>query len=282
MALRGKAPEPAAKRLKALLFGEAGAGKTTAAIQFPRPYVIDTEMGAENDQYAASIRSGGGAYWQCNDWDEIVREVRTLLTEQHEYRTLVLDPITTIYDDAIDKAEEEVGNDWGRHTAAARKDWKRLGRLLVRLDMNVIITAHAKKEYGEGKNAKVIGLTYEGPKGLDYLFDLVLEVSRRGPKERVGVVRKTRVEGFPEGDSFAFSYAEMARRYGRDVLERQAVAVTFAGPEQVKELGELLALRVDAAELRAKWLKKANADALEELPADAAAACIAWLRGRAA
>lgn len=279
--LRGKVPEKTTKRLKALFFGEAGAGKTTAAIQFPRPYVIDTEAGAENDQYVEAIRAGGGAYWQCNDWDQIVAEVRTLLTVQHEYRTLVLDPVTTIFDDAVDKAEDRVGSDWGRHTALARKDWKRLGRLLARLDMNVLITAHARKEYGEGKNAKVIGITYEGPKGLDYLFDLVLEVSKRSARDRVGIVRKTRLEGFPEGDAFAFSYAEVAKRYGREVLERQAVAVAFASQQQLDEINELLDTRKDAPDLTAKWLKAANADTLAEMPADAVAKCIGWLKGKA-
>ena len=51
MALRGKKPEAVEKRMKALFFGPAGVGKTTAAIQFPAPYLIDTDRGAENDQY---------------------------------------------------------------------------------------------------------------------------------------------------------------------------------------------------------------------------------------
>jgi GTPase SAR1 family protein len=42
MALRAKKPEAVEKRLKALFYGSAGVGKTTAAIQFPRPYLIDT------------------------------------------------------------------------------------------------------------------------------------------------------------------------------------------------------------------------------------------------
>ena len=41
MALRAKAPEAVAKRLKLFMFGAAGVGKTTAAIQFPNSYIID-------------------------------------------------------------------------------------------------------------------------------------------------------------------------------------------------------------------------------------------------
>ena len=43
MALRAKKPETVEKRLKALFYGAAGVGKTTAAIQLSSPYLIDTE-----------------------------------------------------------------------------------------------------------------------------------------------------------------------------------------------------------------------------------------------
>jgi DNA polymerase III delta prime subunit len=278
MALRGKKPTAVDKRLKALFYGEAGVGKTTAAIQFPKPYLIDTERGAENAQYARTIEAAGGVVFQSNDFGEIVAEVTALLSEPHDYRTLVIDPITTVYDDLIQKAEEKVGTEFGRHYGEAKKQWKRLGNLLLRLDMNVIVTSHQKNLYGDAM--KVVGKTYDGPKGLDYLFDLVFEVAKRG-NERVGIVRKTRCEGFPEGDLFPFNYPEVAQRYGRDILERQAVVEQLASPEQVAELESLLSERRNGDELRDKWLTKAMAESLNELPAEAAAKCIAFLKGAA-
>lgn len=275
--LRGKKPEVSTKRLKALFFGEPGAGKTTAAIQFPRPYLIDTERGAENSQYVAALERVGGRVFQSNDFGDIVQEVTALLSEKHDYRTLIIDPITTVYDDLIHKAERKVGTDFGRHYGEAKKEWKRLGNLLLRVDMNVIITSHQKRLYGDGM--QVVGNTYDGPKGLDYLFDLVFEVAKRG-KERVGIVRKTRVEGFPEGEVFPFSYEEVATRYGRDVLERDAAPVTLVSTEQAAELRALLGERKDGDDLLESWLKKAQAETVEELPADAAAKCIAYLNGK--
>lgn len=274
MALRGKSPTTTEKRLKALFFGQAGVGKTTAAIQFPRPYLIDTERGAVNDQYTETIRKAQGAVFGTNDFDEIVAEVTSLLSEQHDYRTLIIDPITTVYDDLIEKAERKVGTEFGRHYGEAKKQWKRLGNLLMRLDMNVIITSHQKNLYGDGM--KVIGNTYDGPKGLDYLFDLVFEINKRGA-ERVGIVRKTRVSAFPEGEVFPFSYDEVAGRYGRDVLERDAVAVALATPDQIRQLTELLAERRDGDELLEKWLTKAEADSPAEMSSDAIGKCIAFL-----
>lgn len=276
MALRGKKPAPTEKRLKALFFGEAGSGKTTTSIQFPRPYLVDTERGAENDQYVKTIAKGGGVVFQTNDFDDIVAEVTALLSEKHDFRTLIVDPITTVYDDLIEKAERKVGTEFGRHYGEAKKQWKRLGNLLMRLDMNVIVTSHQKRLYGD--EMKVIGNTFDGPKGLDYLFDLVFEVGKRG-KERVGTVRKTRLDTFPEGDVFPFTYDEIAERYGRAVLERDAVPVVLADPKAVAEMLTLLETRKDGAELLDRWLTKAMADTAAEMTADAVAKCIAYLKG---
>lgn len=278
MALRGKPPTTADKRLKCLFFGEAGSGKTTAAIQFPRPYLIDTEKGAVNDQYVKIIKDRGGVSYQTSDFDEMVKEVRSLLSEKHDYATLIIDPITTVYDDLIAKAEQRVGSEFGRHYGEAKKEWKRLGNLLTRLDMNVIITCHAKKLYGD--NLKVLGETFDGPKGLDYLFDLSFLISKRGP-ERVGTVKKTRVAAFPDGDMFPFSYDAIADRYGRGVLERDAAVVALATPEQVKTLSELLEARKDGSELKDKWLRAADADELADLTADQITKCIEKIGGKA-
>lgn len=270
--LRGKPPSAEAKRMKAMFFGDAGSGKTTAAIQFPKPYLIDTEKGAVNDQYVRAINDRGGAVFQSNDFSEVVNEVRALLSEKHDYCTLIIDPITTIYDDLIAKSEMKVGTEFGRHFGEAKKEWKRLGNLLARLDMNVIVTCHAKNLYGDGM--KVLGKSYDGPKGLDYFFDLSFCVEKRGV-DRVGRVIKTRVEAFPDNDVFPFGYAEIATRYGREVLERGAVVVTLATPEQVKEIEAILADRRDGDDLREKWLKAADADSLADMTSDQIGKCIA-------
>jgi len=279
MALRGKKPEPKDKRLKALFIGAAGVGKTTAAINFPRPYLIDTERGAENDQYGKIIVERGGALFQTSDFDEMVAEVKSLLSEPHEYRTLIIDPITTVYDDLLDKAAGRVGTDFGRHYGEAKKQWKQLYNLLNRLDMNVIVTSHAKKLYGENFADK--GNTFDGPKGLDYLFDLVFEIQRRGAK-RVGLVHKTRVERFPEGDVFPFSYDEVADRYGRDVLEREAVAIALATEDQAAEIRALIVEAEIPIESQQKWLEKAQASGWSEVAADQAGKIIAHLQAQIA
>lgn len=281
MALRGKKPEAVVKRMKALFFGPAGVGKTTAAIQMPSPYLIDTERGAENDQYVKLLKDKGGAIFQTSDFDEMLAEVMSLLTERHDYRTVIIDPLTVVYNDLCDKSakslatrEDPEGTAFGRHKAKADRQVKHLMNLLLRLDMNVIITSHAKILWGDGMTK--LGNTFDCYAKLDYLFDLVFEIQKRGA-DRVGIVRKTRIEGLPEGEVFPFSYEEISKRYGAEVLERKSVAQALATPEQVEQLKSLLEVRTDGVTLLDKWLDKSDSASIEEMPAEVAAKCVEYL-----
>jgi len=263
MALRGKKPEGIQKRLKALFYGAAGVGKTTAAIQFPSPYLIDTEKGAENDQYTKILQKANGAIFQTSDFDELMTEVKALLTEPHSYRTLIIDPLTTLYNDLLDKSALKNGTEFGKHYSEANKSIKHLLNLLLRLDMNVIITSlDSKNEYGQ--DMAVIGQTFDCYKKLDYLFDLVFEVQKRGKNNRVGVIRKSRIEAFPDRETFPFSYDEIAMRYGKDILEKNATAEILATTEQVERLKELIELYKEPKEVIQKWFTKANAEKFED------------------
>ena len=211
------------------------------------------------------IEKNNGAVFQTTDFDELINEVTSLLTEKHPFKTLVIDPLTTLYNDLLDKSALKVGTEFGRHYGDANKRMKHLLTLLTRLDMNVIITSHAKNEYGE--NLKVLGTTFDCYKKLDYLFDLVFEIQKRG-KERVGIVKKSRIEGFPDGDVFPFGYDEISKRYGREILEKDSVAEVLASEEQVIELKHLIDLLKVPEETYAKWLTKASAECFEEMSAD--------------
>lgn len=277
MALRAKKPQAIEKRLKALFYGSAGVGKTTAAIQFPRPYLIDTEKGAENDQYTKLLDKAGGAIFQTSDFDDLMAEVKALLTEKHEYKTLVIDPLTTVYNDLLEKSAKKVGTEFGRHYGEADKQIKHLLNMLLRLDMNVIITSHAKNQYGEG--LVILGQTFDCYKKLDYLFDLVFEIQKRG-KERVGIVKKSRIESFPDGETFPFSYDAVADKYGKEILERDAVAEVLATKEQLAELIRLIELLKIPVDTTDKWLTKANAEKFDEMNTETIQKCIDHLQSQ--
>lgn len=288
MALRAKKPTAVEKRLKALFYGQAGVGKTTAAIQFPKPYLIDTERGAENDQYVKLLEKAGGAIYQTTDFDDLLAEVKSLLTEKHDYKTLIIDPLTTVYADLCEKWAIKLakqskdpnsdGTEFSRHRDKADTQIKHLLKLLLRLDMNVIITSHAKVKWEKsGGDFKEAGNTFDCYKKLDYLFDVVFEIQKRG-NERIGLVKKSRIETFPDGETFPFGYDEIANRYGREILERDAVAEELAKPEQVNELKRLIDLLKIPEEVTDKWLDKANAENFEEMTMDTVQKCIESLQ----
>jgi len=292
--LRAKKPEAVTKRLKLFMFGPAGVGKTTAAIQFPNSYIIDCEKGAEN--YDRLITASNSVIFQTTDIHEVISEVKSLLTERHDYRTLVIDPITTVYNDLLEKCEMQVGSEWGRHYAVANKTMKRLANLIMALDMNVVITAHSKKEYGP--NLAVIGQTFDGWKQLDYWFDLVVELSRSrrekrvagkgqhgnagGPDGtgRVAKVVKTRLEQFPDGEVFEWSYDTIKKRCDVEQLEREAHMVRLASPEQVTEIQSLLSIvRLPEGTVE-KWFAKAGVETWDDMPFDVLQKCLDFVKNR--
>jgi hypothetical protein len=273
--LRARKPEAVTKRLKLFMFGPAGVGKTTAAIQFPNSYIIDAERGAEN--YDKLINESGSVVFQTNDMHDVIQEVKSLLTTKHEFKTLVIDPITTLYNDLLEKCEQKVGTDFGRHYGEANKTMKRLANLIMALDMNVVVTAHAKAEYGE--NLKKLGYTFDGWRQLDYWFDLVCELGKKG-KRRFAKVVKTRVDSFPDEEVFEWSYDAIKKRYDVAVLEKEANAVELASGEQVREIKDLLSIVRLPEGTVDKWFAKAGVDLWEDMPADVVQKCIEYVKNR--
>ncbi|HYE20139.1 MAG TPA: hypothetical protein VEA69_16955, partial [Tepidisphaeraceae bacterium] len=175
------------------------------------------------------------------------------------------------------------GSDFGRHYGAANKQMKRLSSLIMALDLNVVVTAHAKKEYAPGAAMQLLGQTFDGWKALDYLFDLVMDLSKKG-KKRFGRVVKSRIETFPDEDVFEWSYDAIKKRYeafaGEGILDRASVPVELATPEQVKTLKQLLEVVRLPDDTTAKWLAKANVDTFEDMPAATIDKCVQYVRDR--
>lgn len=262
MALKFKKPEIKQQRLKAMFYGEMGTGKSTCAAQFPLTAYIDTEDTTSKKKYAQMIQINGGSVLSTGDFDEILSQVKELITTKHEFKTLVIDSLTIPYDNLQIECERITGSDFGRHVTAANKKMKLLVNLLLKCDMNVIVCCQAKKEYGN--NMSVIGQTYACYNRLGYMFDLVFETQLRGDKF-YAVTKKSRIDEFPMNESFSFSYDEVIKRYGADIIEKDVVLQELATKEQVKEVKRLIDLFKVPEETYAKWLDKHNAEDFEEL-----------------
>jgi GTPase SAR1 family protein len=286
--LKGTAPEKTEKRLKLFLYGESGVGKTTAAIQFPNAYMIDGEHGS--DFYDETITKSGSAIFHSNIFSEVKQELEKLLTEDHGYATLIIDPITPLYhsiqeewakrfegqlrDKGNDKAAE-MGDFGMRFWGKVKSDYKAIQRLILRLDMNVIVTAHQKDVYGS--NSSKVGVAPDSMKGDSYFFDNVIRLEKRG-KERIAVMEKERAEigknKFPE--EFPWTYENFCKFYGAKVLERAAQAVKMATPAQVQQITKLLEVVKVDDDWQEKCFIKADVDAWREMTEPQIIKCIEY------
>jgi GTPase SAR1 family protein len=286
MALKGKKPEAKEKRLKLFLYGPAGVGKTTAALQFPNSYVIDMEKGT--DYYSESMNKSGSAVLQTVSAEDIKNEIRALLTEKHEYRTLIIDPITQLYNSLQDKwtrifekhskSDASEIQDFGmRYWGRVKAEYKSIQRMLLSLDMNVIITSHQKDVYGAGMQK--VGVGPDSMKGDSYVFDMVFRLDNINGK-RIAFTEKERAEigknKFPE--SFEWSYANFTKFYGQDIIERVAAPVVMATKEQVAEVSHLLdVVKVDDTVI-SDWFTKADVETWDEMQGDKIQKCIDFIK----
>lgn len=269
-----KKPETKEKRLKMFVYGPAGVGKTVAALQFPSSAIIDTEKGT--DFYADLINQGGSSVLQSHDPEEIYQHLNELLVTKHQYKTLIIDPVTQVYNAVQEKwnrifekhaknqKDAEVQDFGMRYWGKVKGEFKSIQRLLIRLDMNVIITAHQKDVYGSGFTKT--GVTFDSMKGDDYFFDLVFRiVNKQGT--RIAITEKERAipgqEKFPP--EFEWSYENFKKYYGEEIIEKESVPIVLASLEQVQMISDLIETLNISDEEVDKLKRKFNVDEWSEL-----------------
>lgn len=287
---RAKTPEPQKKRVKMMVFSSPGLGKTTASISWPHAVIIDMEHGTDN--YYDTIIKQGSVVLHTTNPDEVRDEIKTLLTEKHDYRTIVIDPVTILYQAIQEKwtrifskyADTEKATelqDFGfRYWAKVKSDYKSIMRMLLACDMNVILTAHQKDLYGEGM--KKVGFGSDSMKGDEHIFDYVFQLTMDSKGRRTAITKKERAEvgknKFPQ--EFEWSYANFLIYYGKDALEREATPVPLASVEQVDEVKRLLSIvKVDDS-WETDCLTKADVDNWSELTAEKIQKAITFLQNK--
>ena len=261
------------KRLKLLLWGDSGAGKTTLALKFSKPVVIDLEGGA--DLYGNTFDFD---VLRASTADEAMEAARWLLTHEHGYRTLVIDPIT-VYWDALQKKWSTIflrrnkgskgykfefydlqPRDW----MTIKAEFKDFVRTLIALDMNVIVTARQKVQYADSGFMKAIGTTFDGEKSLPYLFDTIVRLYRNEKGQFLGECLKDRSNKLPAGE-FAISYTRFEELFGKKALARKARPTVFATHEQKRQVREHIAHFGMSPEQVTRRLAAYDADSLDEL-----------------
>ena len=222
-----KKAETTPKRLKALIFGPAGVGKTITALHFPSPAMVDAERGAEF--YGEEFD-----FVKINTKDpEIISQaLDELLADPGDVKTFILDSITEV-DDSLQAGHLKrlrIKNNNPNYTfqpldyKIIKGDRKILVTKLLNLDMNIIVTSRSKPQYSEdeGDFMKKIGEMPDCPKEMPYLFDVVLELAIGADGQRIAKVVKDRSNKLP--DEFPFSYESFVEYLGVEGLERAADA----------------------------------------------------------
>ncbi len=260
-ALKGVDPVQAKpSKPKILIWGKSGVGKSWGALDFPCSYLIDCEGGSNLPRYTDKLKKSGGLYFGpehgANDFAAVTEEIITLATTKHKYRTLIIDSGTKILATAVaaeHERMEKAGRDMEKTFGAEKKpalNWlRRWLRWFQAMDMNVIVVCHEKDEYKDGK---LMGSIPDFWDKFTYELDLSLQIVKTGSSRKARVT-KTRLEGFPDLESFDWSYEEFAKRYGKDVIEAQGEAIKLANAEQIDRYGKLLATAKVDQKVLDKW-----------------------------
>ena len=275
------------KKPKVLIYGSPGVGKTWASLDFPSVYYIDTEGGADLDHYRAKLRNSGGVYMGPDqgslDFDVVIGQIQALATEKHEFRTIVLDSASKLWNVALSDEQEALGakDAFGAYKKVPTRKFTSMVKWLNRLDMNAVLICHQKDEWGlnDKGQREVVGFTFDCQDKLAYDLHLVLRIAKVGPS-RYAYIGKSRLTGFPEGENFNWSYAEFAARYGKDVIEKAAAPLILATPEQVADLHRLLGVVKMPDDWQEKIFKKAGVELWEEMDSDKIESCIKMLKDR--
>ncbi len=133
-----------------LIYGSEGVGKSTLGAQAPKPIFIATEDGI--DQIATD------SFPLCRTYEEYLDCLRALATEDHDYKTVVIDTVDWLERLIFDylckvfnaKSIEKVDGGFSKGYVHALTQWREvivgLRRLREERNMLVVLLAHAKIE----------------------------------------------------------------------------------------------------------------------------------------
>lgn len=268
--MRGRKPEEIKRsKPKFILSGESGVGKSFYMLDFPKPFIIDTEGGIVEPQYIRKMKEVDAQYFGkedgSQDFKTVIDELKWLATNKHDRQTLIIDSFSKLYNLTAALAEETVGNVYAADKKAAQKPTRQLQVWMDRLDMTICLVAHSKAEWKSGQPTGKT--TWDGWDKLTYDLNLWIELVQTG-KRRDIVVRKSRIEGFILGNSYPADYETFAKLYGDDVINKPSQQIVLATVDQIAEAKHLVGVFNISEEDQKKALKKYDVEAYEELSSD--------------
>jgi hypothetical protein len=254
-------------KLRCAIFGPSGSGKTYTSLQIAtgiggKIALIDTERGSAS-KYASKF-SFDVAELEQPDIDNYVKFIESAT----DYDVLIIDSLSHGWQELLQEVEKIAqakfrGNTWSAWSQGTPKQ-KRLVNAILSFPGHVMATIRSKTEWtmdtSNGKNRPVrVGLAPEQGKGIEYEFDILLEMST----DNIATILKDRTGKFQDkiikkpGESFGKDLVEWLNE-GEEEEKIPEKNIDLAN--KVKELYRNGAFTADTI---ANWLKKANAKGIE-------------------
>lgn len=200
-----KNAEEVQKKLKVLVYGASGSGKTMFALGFPgRVAVIDTEGGTE--LYGGRSDVQPFDVLRSKTFKEIMAALAFIEADNGKtYQTVVLDPITVVWQILIEAAGEYTNTKGNRPLVTGdgginNRGWgvikQRVNALYARLTnlpVHVVVTSRLKDQYDKrGDDLIKIGVAPDAEKNAPYLFDVVIRLEANEAGHRRAIIEKDR------------------------------------------------------------------------------------------
>lgn len=254
-------PSTIAPRLRLFIWGPPGAGKTRSALSMGKCAYISLEKGAQYYADEFDFR-----LIEPTTFEEILNAVRWLATNQHDYNTVVIDPITTAWDMVQEEFLTNKRAKKGPEATITGGDWKdikprykTLLKLLTNIDMNVVIIAQSTKNYVDsaGDSDQMLKVDKHDPesanaeKSTAYIFDTEIQLravrSDQGRKVQfMATVRKDRTGKFPS-TSFEFTGAAIRKYFGA-IVDATSKAITLSEELQAAPKCERCSAEIEAVQ----------------------------------
>ena len=271
-----KKPEKLISGTKILIFGEAGTKKSRTALTFPRIAYIDSDQGADN--YFEEFKDNLVLVSDSTTFAEVISDLDDVESDADNIDTIVLDSITKIYENqqhtALRVVEQRAMKN-GRlkeGEGLSPKEWgviklnheKMLSKLFeLKKEGKIIIVISEGKDEKEAIVAsdgstsfRKIGITTNASKGIEFDFDIVLEMVRdpksgktigaKVLKDRLGVISEGELVESPSYSIWAETIerrrqgtAKATKRNLDDDLDRDAK--TFSADSNIGKIAEIIA-----------------------------------------
>jgi hypothetical protein len=277
-------------KLRLAIFGPSGSGKTFTSLRLAGGLggsvaVIDTERGSASkyaDRFEFDVLE-----LPKRDIDTYCQAIS--LAGRSGYEVLVIDSLTHAWHELLDEVDKLAqgkyrGNTWSAWSEGTPKQ-RRLVDALLNFNGHIIATMRTKTEWtvqdaGNGKTRPVrVGLAPEQGKGIEYEFDLLMELS----PEHIANVIKDRTDKFQDRiiDKPGEDLGKELAAWLKEGIMPEPKAVSSNGKRE-KLIARLEELRGEAADLGHEinidqgWLDTASERELVDYGMELGADVKAW------